>query len=827
MHLPEFIKRKGVKQVTSQQIHEASTNRLHPEGLFSEDIFGSIGSTNRLIRFGYIDIHTTIFHPTIFANLIELRGLYKEVMSGKTYVKFSDEIKDLIICPKDDPDAETGYQYFMEIFPKIVFKPTKSDKRNDKIKMLHKYSDRLTMNTCIVSPAGIRDLEETSDGRFISEEINDIYRSILSLSAAIPKDLSDHPIFNSVRFNLQMKVSMVYDHIFSITDGKKGYFQNKYMARKLAGGTRNVFVSAILEGTDPDDPRYLKPDETYVALFQTMRMYDKIIKYYLRHIFFNNSIGNNTNKIPAVDPDTGNLVYIEISDIERNKYMTDDGLNDYINDFKNKDIRFEPVSILDIDKKPYYPFMIFDDIDKVYIYRDKADLHEYVQRTRTSVNKIQHLNNLIELGLEQHEYVILGSACTILYGMNKINNDIDIFVTPEALQRILPKLTETDKGYTDTATGTIDISDVSSMYNNFEEAYVHSTVVDGYRFLDISGLLSFYEALYETFKMPKHKSTLDWVRQLNETMFIDADKLRPMTIYELFYITTYMSVQYGANQKHLFNTRYPVAHIESIYPSKTHVVTTTPSRLVYLSSLLDDSLKVALPHYPILHEESMDALALHPSWLENLTADFDGDMGNGTGAISVEANEEIAAYMNSPASIVNTRGDLIAGIHDDTMIPWVLNNMSRDRVKAPVDLSRFKPSLNRIQGVDQFRDLMPINQTILSGTALLSVLGLMKTSSLECVVNDYVFDVLGRSGKFEYRPSGDVYTALNGYLNVYKELPNGADYIYDQLVFNVVRIDSVLFLSPKIHYKMCKNSPRTSDQKIAELYHKYLPELLK
>ena len=827
MHLPEFIKRKGVKQVTSQQIHEASTNRLHPEGLFSEDIFGSIGSTDRLIRFGYIDIHTTIFHPTIFANLIELRGLYKEVMSGKTYVKFSDEIKDLIICPKDDPDAETGYQYFMEIFPKIVFKPTKSDKRNDKIKMLHKYSDRLTMNTCIVSPAGIRDLEETSDGRFISEEINDIYRSILSLSAAIPKDLSDHPIFNSVRFNLQMKVSMVYDHIFSITDGKKGYFQNKYMARKLAGGTRNVFVSAILEGTDPDDPRYLKPDETYVALFQTMRMYDKIIKYYLRHIFFNNSIGNNTNKIPAVDPDTGNLVYIEISDIERNKYMTDDGLNDYINDFKNKDIRFEPVSILDIDKKPYYPFMIFDDIDKVYIYRDKADLHEYVQRTRTSVNRIQHLNNLIELGLEQHEYVILGSACTILYGMNKINNDIDIFVTPEALQRILPKLTETDKGYTDTATGTIDISDVSSMYNNFEEAYVHSTVVDGYRFLDISGLLSFYEALYETFKMPKHKSTLDWVRQLNETMFIDADKLRPMTIYELFYITTYMSVQYGANQKHLFNTRYPVAHIESIYPSKTHVVTTTPSRLVYLSSLLDDSLKVALPHYPILHEESMDALALHPSWLENLTADFDGDMGNGTGAISVEANEEIAAYMNSLASIVSTRGDLIAGIHDDTMIPWVLNNMSRDRVKAPVDLSRFKPSLNRIQGIDQFRNLMPINQTILSGTALLSVLGLMKTSSLECVVNDYVFDVLGRSGEFEYKPTDNAYIALNGYLKVYQELPNGADYIYDQLIFNTIRIDSVLFLSPKIHYKMCKLGTSSIDKEMVILYEKHLKNEIK
>lgn len=826
MHVDKFVKDHGLQQVRSHQIHESSTNQLHPEGLYSEEIFGDIGTPMRLFKFGYIELNTTIFHPVIFSNIVELRGIYKEVMAGRTYVKYDEELQDLVVCTKDDPYAETGYQYFMEIFPKIVFKPTRSNRRTDKINILNKYKNVLKITKCIVSPAGIRDLEETADGRFISEEINDIYRAVLSLSLAIPKEMSDHPIFNSVRYNLQMKVNAVVDHIFSITDGKKGYFQNKYMARKLAGGTRNVLVSAILEGSDPDDPRYLKPDESYVPLFQAMRMYDKVMKYWLRQLFFNNTIGNNTNNIPVIDPDTNKLTYIEISDIERNKYMTDDGLNDYINDFRNEDVRFKPVGIYDVNKKFYYLNLIYDNGDKIYMFRDKADLYTHVEETISSIKNIQYLKNLDSLNLPSDGYVILGSAATIAYGHDKINNDIDIIVTESVFNKILPLLTKTDKGYTDTATGTIDVNTASVLYSSFDEAYVHSRDIQGYRFLDIQGLRSFYENLYDIFKMEKHRPTLEWVRELSDTLFIDSNKIRPITIYEMFYITAYSCMQLGHNQKHLLSTRYPVAHTESIYPSKAHIVTTTPSRYVYMTSLLNDNLRLGFPQYPILHKESMDALALHHSWLENLTADFDGDMGNATGITSVEANEEIAAYMSSPISIVNTNGKLITGVNGSTIIPWVLSNMSRSRIVEPTDLTRFKPSLNRIKGINKFISLMPINQTILIGPALLTVLGLVNSNGLECLVNEYVFDILGKSGKFEYNIKTNTYTALDGWLRVYRELPNG-EFTYDQLIYDTTRINSVLFLGPKIHYRICTSSTSAVDKQLAKIYEKQLRQEIK
>ena len=46
----EYIQRKNILPVSSHAMFEASTSRFHPEGLFSEVIFGQVGSSERLIR---------------------------------------------------------------------------------------------------------------------------------------------------------------------------------------------------------------------------------------------------------------------------------------------------------------------------------------------------------------------------------------------------------------------------------------------------------------------------------------------------------------------------------------------------------------------------------------------------------------------------------------------------------------------------------------------------------------------------------------------------------------------------------------------------------
>jgi hypothetical protein len=98
---------------------------------------------------------------------------------------------------------------------------------------------------------------------------------------------------------------------------------------------------------------------------------------------------------------------------------------------------------------------------------------------------------------------------------------------------------------------------------------------------------------------------------------IDMTCVRPMTWVELMYIATYKATL----GKHVFITRYPVLNSESCYPSRVHLITTDPSRVVKLKLMTDEDAFITLPEYPILGNEYIDSLVLHFCKLKGLTGD--------------------------------------------------------------------------------------------------------------------------------------------------------------------------------------------------------------
>lgn len=86
----EYVKRKGCLPVTSHSVYEPSTQLFHPDGLFSEVIFGQMGSNDRLIRRGYIDLHTTLINP----------HLYKQIMRLKVCIKMWLLVRSMLILIK-------------------------------------------------------------------------------------------------------------------------------------------------------------------------------------------------------------------------------------------------------------------------------------------------------------------------------------------------------------------------------------------------------------------------------------------------------------------------------------------------------------------------------------------------------------------------------------------------------------------------------------------------------------------------------------------------------------------------------------------------------
>ena len=116
---------------------------------------------------------------------------------------------------------------------------------------------------------------------------------------------------------------------------------------------------------------------------------------------------------------------------------------------------------------------------------------------------------------------------------------------------------------------------------------------------------------------------------------VDASKIRALTNAEMLYIATYFALQ----GTHGFVTRYPVLDEQNIYPSETHLMTTSPSRQIKLRMSItvgdDVGSYVMLPEYPIIGMDFVDALMLHPTRLKSLGGDFDGNCVIGSTIIDV------------------------------------------------------------------------------------------------------------------------------------------------------------------------------------------------
>ena len=96
MDIDNFVKTRAVMEVTSPFIHTSSSNQMSEDGLFSEKIFGAIGTPTRFLQFGYINLNCKIIHPLIFQNIIALKRFYGEIMAGREYAIWDNEAREFV-----------------------------------------------------------------------------------------------------------------------------------------------------------------------------------------------------------------------------------------------------------------------------------------------------------------------------------------------------------------------------------------------------------------------------------------------------------------------------------------------------------------------------------------------------------------------------------------------------------------------------------------------------------------------------------------------------------------------------------------------------------
>lgn len=620
----EYIPIRNCLPVTSFAMYESSTTNFHPDGLFSEVIFGQVGSSSRLIRRGYIDLRTEVITPHLFKQIISMKKtLYTGIMKGDTYAVFDNTLKDFVKTTINDPKANTGFQFFMENIKKVKFAYTDSVQRANKIKLIDKYRDEMFINKYIVLPAGVRDVR-IKNGRPSSEAINKLYLALLSETEALPDANTVDPLFDPIRYRIQLKLVEIYDYIDNLMSGKKGFASGKYAARDVVYSNRNVITAALMNNApSADSKRVFSIDEVEVPLFQAMKGAVPLIANKMLNSFFDQVFSIDQNEAYLINTKTLDLELSHIEDDELRKFTSFDGMEKIIDDFRNREIQFSPVKIkttTENGKVEYkYLSLVYDDGINIHLFRNKYDFEQQFAHPEKYTDDLKALSILDNLNLDPEDYIIEGSCACYAQGMDIDPTDMDIIPNHKACTILseLPDKQEDKFGDFTVVVSGIELHVKRNLFKitddkSFDKFKSTSSITIGkHSYLKASVLLARYQELNRITDKRK-------IEFLKSRVF-DPTNVRPITYAEMCYLSTYFALR----DKHATATRYPVLNLQNLVVYKIHLMSTAVSREVRLfmgSTLTYET----LPEYPRLDSPVRAAMSLHPATLALYGADHDG-----------------------------------------------------------------------------------------------------------------------------------------------------------------------------------------------------------
>ncbi len=277
------VKAKGPVK-TSQFFLGKSTNP-HPDGLFSESIFGIDGSPEYRESFSWIDLNTHIIHPVIYDILTKRIERKIELLLSGTVVFTINQDGNL----EEDPDGEiTGLAALYDNRHRWKFRRDIEEEgeskstRNKIIKMLEDNlkNELFFLDKLLIIPPAYRPLplvkEIGTSGKINS--LNDIYQRAIVLSSQLGS--VSGTLHDILSYRLQNLSRDMFDYARTKIAKKSG------MIRKLMLGKRVDFSARTVITPNPKiQLGYVGiPVRMLCQLFEPSILYGLVNSPYAKHI---------------------------------------------------------------------------------------------------------------------------------------------------------------------------------------------------------------------------------------------------------------------------------------------------------------------------------------------------------------------------------------------------------------------------------------------------------------------------------------------------------------------------------------------------------------
>lgn len=242
VNINEFIERLKLKgPVKYPYIFVGKKNKFHPEGLFSEEIFGIEGSEEYKKSFSWIELNCKVINPVIF-NILRKRIERKidSLLSGEKRFSVSEE--GYLV---EDPNGEIyGMSSLVENINKIKFR--RNDKEDnefgrnaivDRIESIIEQGLFFVDKVIVISPF-YRPVVTINGGTMYVDYLNDIYIKVINLS--IHMQSLTGKVKDIFVYRMQILLHELYEYIKETLSRKYGLIRDKMLGRPSDFSARGV-----------------------------------------------------------------------------------------------------------------------------------------------------------------------------------------------------------------------------------------------------------------------------------------------------------------------------------------------------------------------------------------------------------------------------------------------------------------------------------------------------------------------------------------------------------------------------------------------------------